>query len=164
MPKRTRQTRTIRGLVVEIEPLSPRLAFRILARLIRTVGAPAAAGLSDPEKLRQLVGGELSLTHVGLWFAVNVLPGLGEHSDAPGLDDDELGKIAETVLVGHTTINGTAIASPEILDVAVGDVYDYLRVMRFALEVNFRPIGAGGVTGDGSAPPAADPPATTGRP
>ena len=161
MPQRKRETRQIRDLVVEVDPLPPRAGFRILARLIRTVGAPAAAGLSDPEKLRALVGSDVSLTSLGLWFVANVLPGLGEQGDAPGLDDAELGRIGEALLVGRLTVNGTAVTAPEVLDVVCGDAFDYMRILRFALEVNFRPTGAGSVTSDGNAPPASAAPGRT---
>lgn len=146
MPKR--ETRTIQGLKLELEALPPRRGFKALAGLLRTLGAPATAGLSDPGTLAKLLGGGQELKTVGIALLV--------HADLASLDPDRLLELADELLVGQLIVNGIACESAAVLDVNVPDVFKLLAALRFALELNFLPTSAGAVTsaGDGDPNPA----------
>lgn len=157
--ERTRETRTIAGHKVELEKLPPRANFCLLAKLIRTIGAPASAGLADPEKLKAVMGADLDWKTAGLWFVTNALPGLDE------LKPDEVLDIADELLVGKLILDGAPVETGPQLDAMLDDVYVYIRLIRFGIELNFRPTSAGSATAAGSSPPAkndAAPPATSG--
>ncbi len=152
------EKRVIRGpdgpVDVQLTKLAPRRGFLTLIRLVKAIGAPAASGLSQPDKLAKFLTKDLTLDKAGLALLINALPGLGETNDSPGMSAIEVMSIADDLLVGHAVIDKTTIAQAEVIDVMVPDVYTLLRILRFALEFNFGPTSAGGATSDGSPSPA----------
>jgi len=144
-----RETRKIQGLTLELEGLPPRRAFKALAGLLRTLGAPATAGLSDPSILAKMLGGGQELKTVALALLV--------HADLASLDPDQLLELADELLIGQLIVNGVACESAAVLDVNLPDVFKLLAALRFALELNFLPTSAGAAMSAGQDDPAKAP-------
>lgn len=82
-----------------------------------------------------------------------------------GLQPDDVMELADELLAGQVAVNGAPIDVPtptpegraaamEALDMMLPDVWAFVSCLKMALELNLRPIGAGGRSDASTAPPA----------
>lgn len=144
MPRR--ESKVINGLACELEQCPPRLNLKTFAGLVRQLGPGPARALTDPKELARIM--KMEHTRAAKLVLLHTLQSC-EH-----LEPEELGKIADSLLVGRLVIGKIGIDSTAMLDTQVPDFFTYLRLLRWALELNFLPTSAGSATSDGSASPA----------
>lgn len=67
------------------------------------------------------------------------------------VDPDRVEALAETMIVGHVTIDGALVTKIELVDALLTEPSAYMELVVAAFQVNLGPILAAGSTNDGSA-------------
>lgn len=153
MPRR--ENRTIGGLQCELEECPPRLNFTTFAGLCRQLGPGPARALTDPKNLARIM--KMELDAAARLMLLHTLQSVEQ------LEPDKLLALADSILVGRLIVNGIALESAAMVDTQVPDFFTYLKLLRWALELNFLPTSAGSATSVGSAPSATPPGPAAGK-
>jgi hypothetical protein len=138
---------------VTVEEAAPRVAFKVIARVSTMLG-PALSGLIANTGIEVTPGVVVSWHEIvqggGAVRVLNaLLKRLGE------IDPDEVSQLLDDLTVGTTLhVPGAQapilVTKPEVLDAYMPSGFAMIGLLRFALEVNLRPIWPAAATSDTS--------------